>query len=197
MSLQVVDVKFQAADACEIAKWIWFLHAKSISAKMWLSSGFNTFEFSPQGRDLPSQWLSLNSCGVKAVVLNGLLDCVFIIACTSGFPHLAGRLCCSRLVPVGLSLTFTMRLCGSIRCTCLCALPPDQPGHSSGSLALWLLIRWGHLAEWKGGREESEGRVPTYLLGSLSVDSPRAGYIPPLKSSCPVHQLLSQNSLSL
>lgn len=196
MSLQVVDVKFQPAAASGIAKWIPFLHAKSISAKMWLCPGLDTFECSPRGCDLPSWWLSLKSCGVKVVFLNGLLDCVFIISGIFEFPHLAVRLCCSRLVPVSLSLTFTMRLCGSIVSS---DAPASVPCHLISQDTSVVPLPFGSKlgeATLLNEREWGEWGQGTYLLGFLSVGSPRAGYIPPLKSSSPVKQLPLQNSLS-
>lgn len=176
MSLQVVDVKFQPAAASGIAKWIRFLHAKSISAKMWLCPGLDTFEFSPQGRDLPSQWLSLNSCGVKVVFLNGLFDCV------------------PSLVP--LSFPIWLLVCAAQDWSLSACPSPSQwgcvaqllhqmhlplcpatwsAGYSSGSVALWLQIRWGHLAECEGGRRVGAG----YLFAGVPICGISKGWLHP------------------
>lgn len=155
-----------------------------------------TLEFSHQGRTLTSPWpLSVSEfLWSEGCLPESTAWLCFIIFGTSGFSHLTVWLCCSRLAAINLFPTsqWGVWLSCSFRCTCLGTLQPDPPGIQQYSL--WLPIRLDHLA-WEGkvGEEWGQG---AYLLGFLTMGSPRSGCVPPLKTSDPVKQLPSQNSLS-
>lgn len=194
MSLEADDGKFQPTAASEIAKWILFLHAKNISAKMWLRPALNMGYLNSAIKDMLSSPNDLFCLWIPVVWRLSWINCltVFLSSCTSGCPHLTVRLSCSTLAPVNLFPTFTIRLCGSIA-------PPDRPvsvpcnlihlEYSSGSLALWFSISLDCLA--RDERVGGEWRWGTHWPGSLSMGSPRSGCIPSSKISTPIEQLPS------
>lgn len=125
MSLKTVDGKFQPAAAREIAKWIRFLHAKNISAKMCLCTCLNTGHLNSAIKDMPRPPRGLLDLWIPVVWRR----CPWIVSLTvflsslvpSGFPHPD---CCAmmlRLAPLNLTPPFTMRPCGSLA-------HPDPPG---------------------------------------------------------------------
>ena len=145
---------------------------------------------------LPVAFLSLSSCGPKVVFLNHLLDCAFVLWYPLGSPTMTVGPCCSRLAPVELPPSFTMRLCEPV-------VPLDPPGsvpcklihreHSSRVLlpcgAQLGLAKW----QWEEGRRVSSG----YLFARFRVCGfSRSGCLPLLKSSAPVKQLPAHDSLS-
>ena len=198
MSLKAVDRKFQPAASSEIAKWIWFLHAKNISAKMWLRRGLITGHLDSATKDVPSppNGLSVSeflwSEGSLSESPPWLCFCPLV---PSGFPH---HDCWALLLKTGPHWAASqfhneaVWASYSIRTTWLCALQADPREHSSRDLlpcgAQLGLAKWW----WEEGRRVSSG----YLFAGFHVCGfSRSGCLPLLKSSAPVKQLPAHDSL--
>ena len=137
MSLKAVDRKFQPAASSEIAKWIWFLHAKNISAKMWLRHGLITGHLNSAIKDVPSlpNGLSVSeflwSEGSLSESPPWLCFCPLV---PSGFPH---HDCWALLLKTGPHWAASqfhneaVWASYSIRTTWLCALQAGPREHSS------------------------------------------------------------------
>lgn len=77
-SLEADDGKFQPTAASEIAKWILFLHAKNISAKMWLCPALNMGYLNSAIKDMLSSPNNLFCLSIPMVWRLSWINCLTV-----------------------------------------------------------------------------------------------------------------------